>query len=132
MNPISDDGVTDSMADDPWHTQECVHPNMFALKRGSGSGKGNKSSRRRPSTHSLDSVDFDISWASMRGKRPDQQDTLCICPQIGNVAHRHFVGLYDGHSGTDAAEIVASHLHQYVADFLSGSRPGLRYVICQA
>jgi serine/threonine protein phosphatase PrpC len=103
---------------------------MYSITRSSGSTvpTSARKNKRKASIATSRETPFEYSWASMRGKRPDQQDTLAIVPFLGGSAVRHFFGLYDGHSGTDAAQIVASYLHHYVSDFIAGTRQLSTYV----
>ena len=58
----------------------------------------------------------------MRGRRPDQQDTVTIIPNFRDATTTHYVGLFDGHSGQRSAEYAASYLHVKLADALTETK----------
>jgi adenylate cyclase len=59
---------------------------------------------------------FKFGWTELRGRRPDQQDTIAIVHNFLGFNDYHFCGLYDGHGGTISAEIVAMCMHQIIAE----------------
>jgi len=65
---------------------------------------------------------LEFGWAEMRGRRPDQQDTVTIIPNFRDATTTHYVGLFDGHSGQRSAEYAASYLHVKLADALTETK----------
>jgi len=59
---------------------------------------------------------FDFGWSELRGRRPDQQDTLAIIHNPSGILDTHYIGLFDGHGGTVSAEVAASVLHHIVLE----------------
>ena len=55
----------------------------------------------------------------MRGRRPDQQDTIAIVNNYRGSCNEHYFGLFDGHGGTVSAEVTANCLHQIIAEHLT-------------
>lgn len=61
---------------------------------------------------------FSIAWAEMRGRRSDQQDTICVLKNYRGNIGEYFIAVYDGHGGTISSEIVSNCLHSKFAEFL--------------
>eukprot|EP01089_Gocevia_fonbrunei_P015674 TRINITY_DN4644_c0_g1_i1.p1 TRINITY_DN4644_c0_g1~~TRINITY_DN4644_c0_g1_i1.p1 ORF type:complete len:265 (-),score=52.13 TRINITY_DN4644_c0_g1_i1:31-825(-) len=53
----------------------------------------------------------EFGWAEMKGRRPEQQDTVTVQPNFCGEFNQHFVGLYDGHAGSQASVYAATHFH---------------------
>lgn len=61
-------------------------------------------------------------WHSIRGRRPTQEDSVCLCRWQGNqlmdptappaVDQVSFLGVYDGHGGDQASTFTAQRLHK--------------------
>jgi Leucine-rich repeat (LRR) protein/serine/threonine protein phosphatase PrpC len=66
---------------------------------------------------------FSIGWAEMQGRRPEQQDHLQVVRQATNEGDDElYVGVFDGHTGTETSLLCANKLHVYLADVLAQSR----------
>jgi len=56
----------------------------------------------------------------MRGKRQDQQDTICVS-DMSKHPHRHMhviLGVFDGHGGENTSQYVCNKYHEYVRDII--------------
>ena len=59
-----------------------------------------------------------LGWAEKRGKRYDQEDTICLIPSFMNSKDCHLFCVFDGHGGAKTAEFAASHIAPFLADSL--------------
>jgi len=54
---------------------------------------------------------FDVGWSELMGRRPSQEDALCICGKIGPPSlDISLFGLFDGHAMRYAASFCAANL----------------------
>lgn len=47
-----------------------------------------------------------MGWASMCGKRPDMQDSMCVLSGFMDDPNNHFAAIFDGHSGPHVSRVV--------------------------
>ena len=77
--------------------------------------------------------DAHMADASMKGRRQTQEDRSTTIPDFGPLLAAHgcmqppvpatFLGVYDGHAGSESADFVAERLHEDVAKQLGPSAP---------
>jgi len=58
---------------------------------------------------------FNVGWSEMVGRRPSQEDCLCIAGPIGDPKHNMLLfGLFDGHCGVYSARFAAEHFKEHL------------------
>ncbi|PRP80226.1 hypothetical protein PROFUN_12112 [Planoprotostelium fungivorum] len=68
-----------------------------------------------------DSSRYRIAYADTIGKRPTMEDNLVIIGHFRGNADEEFVGVYDGHGGSEASHFAAQRLHEAVEEELNNS-----------
>lgn len=64
-----------------------------------------------------------VGWSEMCGRRPDMQDSLCVHQYFQHVPWQHLIGVFDGHSGTNAALFCSGNIGSVLSSYLRGSNP---------
>jgi len=66
---------------------------------------------------------FNIEFSEMKGKRSEMEDAISIVGNFGSD-NRDFVGLFDGHGGTEISTFVANNFHVHLKKELEkGTNP---------
>jgi len=64
-----------------------------------------------------------FGWAEMKGRRPDQQDTISCIPNFMASPNKYLFSIFDGHGGSKASQMAASYFHVVFAEkLLSGNQ----------
>lgn len=64
-----------------------------------------------------------VGWSEMCGRRPDMQDALCVHQYFQHVPWQHLIGVFDGHSGSNASLYCAGNIGGILASYLRSAGP---------
>eukprot|EP01088_Endostelium_zonatum_P012263 TRINITY_DN2644_c0_g1_i2.p1 TRINITY_DN2644_c0_g1~~TRINITY_DN2644_c0_g1_i2.p1 ORF type:complete len:1250 (-),score=386.92 TRINITY_DN2644_c0_g1_i2:202-3924(-) len=84
----------------------------------SSSPSKSSSSSSSSSTTKPAGIVVEFGWAEMKGRRPEQQDTIAVIPNYTGQQNTHYVAVFDGHAGSQASEYACSFLHEKLTQHL--------------